>query len=130
MKMYNNMYYPNFYDYRYRAYINNTWHPTFYHNLNYMNNNPFSSSHTENIDNSNINERQEQIPNKDGNFLTNLLNITDNNISIFGFSIALDDLIIIALILLLLVETETDFSLIIVLGLLLFNISFSSFNLL
>ena len=56
--------------------------------------------------------------------------VENNHISLFGFSLELDDLIIIALILLLLLESDENLALIILLGLILFNINLSDiFNL-
>lgn len=49
--------------------------------------------------------------------------------SIFGFSIAIDDLLILGLILILLFESDCDYALIIVLGLMFFNINLGSLNL-
>lgn len=57
------------------------------------------------------------------------LSICDNSINILGFNIAIDDLIIIGLIILLLFQSETDYIIIIILGLILLNIDFSSLGL-
>lgn len=57
------------------------------------------------------------------------LSVCDNSINILGFSIAIDDLIIIGLIILLLFQSETDYIIIIILGLILLNIDFSSLGL-
>jgi hypothetical protein len=54
---------------------------------------------------------------------------SENTLSLFGFSIALDDLIIIVLIILLLLDSNCDYLLLIVLGLILFNINLGDFNL-
>lgn len=50
-------------------------------------------------------------------------------LSVFGFSIAIDDLLILGLILILLFESDCDYALIIVLGLMFFNINLSNLNL-
>lgn len=50
-------------------------------------------------------------------------------LSLFGFSIAIDDLLILGLILILLFESDCDYALIIVLGLMFFNINLGSLNL-
>lgn len=56
------------------------------------------------------------------------LEISNDRLSLFGFSIAFDDLLIIGLIFILLLDSDCDYALIIVLGLILFNISFSDLN--
>lgn len=56
------------------------------------------------------------------------LDITSDRLSLFGFSIAFDDLLIIGLIFILFLDSDCDYALIIVLGLILFNISFSDLN--
>lgn len=58
------------------------------------------------------------------------LSICSSSIDILGFHIEIDDLILIGLIILLLFQSDTDYILIIILGLILFNIDFSSLNLL
>lgn len=65
---------------------------------------------------------------KDG-FRFGPIGYNEGILSIFGFSLALDDLIIIALIFFLFMESSCDYSLLIVLGLMLFNISIGSLNL-
>lgn len=57
------------------------------------------------------------------------INFGKDEISLFGLSIAIDDLILGGLIILLLIESENNYALIIVLGLMLFNINLSSLNL-
>ncbi len=54
------------------------------------------------------------------------INVEDNRVSAFGFSFALDDLILVFLVLFLLLENSCDYILIIVLGLMLFDITTSS----
>lgn len=62
------------------------------------------------------------------NFRIGPIEIDDNTINAFGFSIAIDDLIIIGLIILLFFQSDKDYTLIIILGLMLFNITFSSLD--
>ena len=125
---------------------------TFFKN-NYMNNN-YSNANIKNSNNEPNNEikTDDQQKNNDniseGNVLGSTensknsendrhtkgvhfgpLNFNKNEVTIFGFSIAIDDLILIGLILLLLIENDCDYSLLIVLVLMLFNIDFSSLNL-
>lgn len=57
------------------------------------------------------------------------LTVSNDQIEIFGFSFAMDDLIIIGLMLILFLDSDSDFVLLIILGLMLFNVSFSSLNL-
>ncbi len=56
------------------------------------------------------------------------LSFSKESINIFGFDIQIDDLILIGLILFLLIQSDCDYILIIVLGLILFNVSFDLFN--
>lgn len=145
MKMNNqSMYYPNYYYAGYNNYSNNIYntqpYTAFYHpynqNLpNYINNN---------IDNKKTQSEEKDTPEKShniefdktlenkksekGNFRIGPLDISKDRLSIFGFEIAIDDLILIALILFLFFETDCDYSILIVLGLMLFNISFSSLD--
>lgn len=56
------------------------------------------------------------------------LEISKDFINIFGFSIQLDDLILVVLILFLFIQSDCDYILILILGLLLFNISFDIFK--
>lgn len=56
------------------------------------------------------------------------IEVENNTISAFGFSIAIDDLIIIILMILLFFQSDRDYTLIIILGLMLFNITFSNFD--
>lgn len=127
------------------------YYPSYYSNRNYGYYVPsqpftaFSQHYTQNLPNTNINDQQNlsnNYINKDYNteyrdnkenekkepFKFGPLNISSEKISIFGFSIQIDDLILIALILFLFFETDCDYSIIIVLGLILFNISFSTLN--
>ncbi|MEG2348710.1 MAG: hypothetical protein RSB67_03580 [Clostridia bacterium] len=63
-----------------------------------------------------------QNQNKD-TFRLGPITYQDRNLSLFGFSIGIDDLIIIALMILLLMDGSCNYITLIVLGLLLFNIS-------
>lgn len=56
------------------------------------------------------------------------LNICKDRIDLLGFSFAIDDLIIIALILILFFDSDSNFVLLIVLCLILFNVSFSNLS--
>lgn len=152
MKMNNqNMYYPNYYYAGYNNYYNNTYntqpYTAFYHpynqNLpNYINNDfvyniknidnkktPSEEKDTsEKSNNINFDKTLENKKSEKGNFRIGPLDISKDRLSIFGFEIAIDDLILIALILFLFFETDCDYSILIVLGLMLFNISFSSLD--
>lgn len=149
MKMNNpNIYYPNYYYAGYNSYYNNIYnsqpYTAFYHpynqNLpNNINNNfnniddketyleeekaSLDNSHNANIDKTLENKKKEK-----GNLRIGPIDISKDKLSIFGFEIAIDDLILIALILFLFFETDCDYSILIVLGLMLFNISFSSLD--
>ncbi len=85
------------------------------------------------LQNSNIQNDDKQDDNSKNerkeNFKLGPIDISKDIISIFGFKIAIDDLILIALILFLFFETDCDYSILIVLGLMLFNISSSSLDL-
>lgn len=136
MKMFRkNMYYQNIYT--------NTRYPRFFPNFN---NTTFNNIYSSDISNSKefVNEipkvvqdletentsKEEQLKNsKSDNNSKSKFRVSSNNISILGFDIAIDDLIIIALIVLIFLESGPDYNIIIVLGLILFNISFSSLNL-
>lgn len=88
---------------------------------------------TSNLQNSNIqndDKQDDRLKNKrKENFKLGPIDISKERISIFGFDIAIDDLILITLIIFLFFETDCDYSILIVLGLMLFNISFSSLDL-
>lgn len=57
------------------------------------------------------------------------LTVGKDRLDLFGFSLAFDDIILIALILILMLDPDSDFTLLIILGLILFNISFSNLKL-
>lgn len=83
----------------------------------------------EQINNENFNNEFEKRENDNNNsFRIGPIQIEDNNINAFGFSLAIDDLIIIGLIILLFFQSDKDYTLIIILGLMLFNISFSNLD--
>lgn len=148
---YNNYNYLNKYNNFYRSIYNNPY-TAFYHpytenlpNYNINNfdnkiysNNDLKSTKTklENNTSSNMKQKENTLDTTDfephksrsSNISFGPLNITNEKISIFGFSIQIDDLILIALILFLYFETDCDYSILIVLGLMLFNISFSSLD--
>lgn len=67
--------------------------------------------------------------NNNNGFRIGPVKVNNNRISAFGYSFAIDDLIIVALIVFLLFESSCDYTLLIVLGLILFDISFSSLKL-
>lgn len=134
-----NSYYRN---YRYNNYYkyNNNFIPTYYPNKDYDLNSSDNSNSTvatekEDISDPRIQEKKEEEQNLHSDtsskkqFRIGPLSINDNFINIFGFNIAIDDLIIIGLIILLLFQSETDYIIIIILGLILLNIDFSSLNL-
>lgn len=125
---------------RYRNYYNryNNYNPAFTNNYNAYNANIQNQNNindvskeavedktnNEDISNTNANNNIENEGIKFGPFSLN-----SDRLSIFGFNIQIDDLLIIGLILILLLETEKNYPLIIVLGLMLFNINFSNLHL-
>lgn len=137
-----NSYYRN---YRYNNYYryNNNFIPTYYPNKDYSvdssDNSDFSSTveknEKEDIINIENQEKKEEEQNLHSDtsskkqFRLGPLSVNDNSINILGLNIAIDDLIIIGLIILLLFQSETDYIIIIILGLILLNIDFSSLNL-
>ena len=62
----------------------------------------------------------------DKNFSFGPFRLNKNNISLFGLTLEFDDIIIVCIIIFLLLETKKDYALIIVLGLVLFNLSTDS----
>lgn len=126
---------------RYNNYYNytNSYNPTFYSNLqNNSNSNNIhmkdnyiadtKNSH-ETKDEENPEHSQKEEPKQKTKNRTIPFSISDNTLSLFGFNIAIDDLLIIGIILILLLDSECNYALIIVLGLMFFNISFSNLNL-
>lgn len=130
---YRNYSYNNYYRY-------NNFIPTYYPKKDYTVENeedidiPEDSTLAK-YENNTINEekKEEENSNIDSSskkqFRLGPLSVNDDSINILGFSIAIDDLIIIGLIILLLFQSDTDYIIIIILGLLLLNIDFSSLNL-
>lgn len=90
-----------------------------------------SNENTENVTepNQNINFENNVQNEKENGFRIGPLTVSNDKIEIFGFSFAIDDLIIIGLMLIIFLDSDSDFVLLIILGLMLFNISFSSLNL-
>ena len=115
--------------YRYNNYYNriNYYNPTF--------RTPYQSmpSNIENKDNTDIVTNNDNIKSEENtksrHFNLGPLSLNDDRLSLFGFNFYIDDIIIIGLILILLLDFECNLPLIIVLGLMLFNISISSLNL-
>lgn len=144
-----NMYYPNYYGYN--NYYNNLYtnqpYTAYYHpytqnlpninlqsniqNSNFCNNNVQNTFNSNHIDSDNNKQDLSLDNNKKSknSFRLGPLDISKEKLSLFGFDIAIDDLILISLILFLFFETDCDYSILIVLGLMLFNISFSSLDL-
>ena len=154
--MYNqNLYYPKYYPKYYPNFVNPYNNYTYYNppaytafyqpytnnlpNYNYIENNNTKDSRVTNdatlesnfaLQNNNEDKQDDSIKNKrKENFRLGPIDISKDKLSIFGFEIAIDDLILIALILFLFFETDCDYSILIVLGLMLFNVSFSSLDL-
>jgi len=90
-----------------------------------------SNSNNNNTTETNQNNNSYNQPRneKENGFRIGPLTVTNDQIDIFGFSFAIDDLIIIGLMLIIFLDSDSDFVLLIILGLMLFNISFSSLNL-
>ena len=128
----NSTYYQRHNNYGYRNY-NNYYNPAFtnqYYSTPNIPNMDYTLSSEFNNNSSTTNGHDDDL-NKEGDnkFRLGPLSIEDNSLDIFGFSIAIDDLIIIALIILLFLESDKNYTLLIVLGLMLFNFSFSNLNL-
>lgn len=129
-----NPFFPSYYNYRYRNYMNNKYTPTFSNFQNTVNKGEKQdvkedNSNINNKENSNIEDTNKNAEKRSSfDFKLGPLNIHDNAINIFGISLQIDDLILIVLIVLLFLQSNTDYILIIILGLILFNISFSSLN--
>lgn len=144
--MNNNMFYRNYNPYFKDPYKNYFFYPSNYYN--FYNENLYNKNYTElsgkqkntkpeaikfdeeknNYTNNNNNNNKDQ-ENNNRNFKIGPLNIKNNKICFLGYSFAIDDLIIVALIVFLLIESDCDYMLIIVLGLILLDINFSSLNL-
>lgn len=99
-----------------------------YNNINNNENENISQDSKESYNNDNVQDsRNNNNSHKDFRF--GPIQIEDNNINAFGFSIAIDDLIIIGLMILLFFQSDKDYTLLIILGLMLFNITFSNLDL-
>lgn len=137
---------PYYRNYRYNNYYRyNNFIPTYYPNKDYSIDteenlevpkqddlNDYSEDKNLNKETIQNEKKEESNLNSDSSkkqFRLGPLSINDSSINILGFSIAIDDLIIIGLIILLLFQSDTDYILLIILGLLLLNIDFSSLNL-
>lgn len=144
--MNNNMFYRNYNPYFRYPYQNHMFYPSSYYNNMNKENNHFESDFNNvkdekntNLDdkiqeenkslNQDENKKGEEEENNNRSFKFGPINFCNNRLSIFGFSFALDDLIIVALIVFLLLESDCDYILIIVLGLMLLDINLSSLNL-
>lgn len=83
--------------------------------------------------NPNLNKENEQEnlshKEKENGFRIGPLTVHNDQIDVLGFSFAIDDLIIIGLMLIIFLDSDSDFILLIILGLILFNVSFSNLNL-
>ncbi len=124
-----------FNSYRYNNYFIPTYYPNKDYNLDTSTKNTQESEiiEKENIEEENNNQKKEEETfNSSSNihFRIGPFTFSDNSINIFGINIAMDDLIIIVLIVLLLFQSDTDYILIIILGLILLNINFSNFSIL
>lgn len=140
MKMFRqDLFFPNFYRYGYRnnmSYPQGTTFNTSNNDVNYAHDtssnnveliDEFKKDETDTIDDTTGFDKQEKKEKKSG-FRFGPIDFSDDRISLFGFSLAIDDIILAVLIFFLFVESDCDYALIIVLGLMLFNISLSSFN--
>lgn len=131
-----NPYYRN-YPYSMYNYKNNYNGYNNYYTTQTIENNNISNSEKEIENNSNNNtETSQNIDSesksrngKENGFRIGPLTVSNDQIDIFGFTFAIDDLIIIGLMLIIFLDSDSDFVLLIILGLMLFNISFSSLNL-
>lgn len=123
------MFYQNYYPYRYNNYNKNI-----YYNPNIT---PNTNTEKKDIES----PKSETIPFKDfqnnenNNTIDNATNNTEttnntqtrkqNGFNILGFSFEIDDLILIGLIILLFLESDKNYALIIILGLILLNVNLS-----
>lgn len=98
-----------------------------YTNINHNASEDTFQTSQENYNNDNFKDSKDSTTShKD--FRLGPIQIEDNNINAFGFSIAIDDLIIIGLMILLFFQSDKDYTLLIILGLMLFNITFSNLD--
>ena len=119
---YYNTYYRN-YNYNTNYNYNPYYYPPTYTTKTYKG---FSNEKTSTVNKNNDIPNNSNTMEKD--FKLGPLHIGNDRIEILGFSIAIDDLIIIALIILLFLQSDKDYTLLIVLGLMLFNVSLSNFD--
>ena len=119
------------YNYRnnYTNYNNYSTTSTIENNINDTISNSNENTESTIESNQNINFESEPQNEKENGFRIGPLTVSNDKIDIFGFSFAIDDLIIIGLMLIIFLDSDSDFVLLIILGLMLFNISFSSLNL-
>lgn len=130
------MFYPNYYPYNMNYNCNYNYKHNNYNKGNNINFNPnYYNSYNEKKDTDS--PKSETIPFKD--YQQNNENCKDCNsnnneninvekikkINLFGFSLEIDDLIIIGLIILLFLESDKNYALIIILGLILLNVNLS-----
>lgn len=123
--------------YDYNPYYN-TYYRRYGHNYNNIFNkyyNPTYSTNKVNVEKENINTilnntqtNQTNDNQKESNSRLEQTPIEDDTINLFGFSFAIDDLIILTIIVLLFLQSNKDYALLIVLGLMLFNINFSNLD--
>jgi hypothetical protein len=129
--------------FNYNTFSNNYPNSTYgYRNNNYNNHYATSTKFNESTErttskdvNSDNNENSTNLKNDthtrndvENKFRLGPLTISNEELDIFGFSFAIDDLIIIGLMIIIFLDSDSDFVLLIILGLILFNISFSNLN--
>ena len=137
--------------FNYNQYYKNYPYSMYNNNDNYNNYKNYYTASTNNINNScnkfkeklkidsndnnksentqNVNSKIQPRSEKENGFRIGPLTVSNDKIDILGFSFEIDDLIIIGLMLIIFLDSDSDFVLLIILGLMLFNISFSSLNL-
>lgn len=140
-----NLFYPRYSNFRYNNYMPN-FNSTYYPYVSYdeicnnsnkdISQEPSEESENNESTNENINSndsiKADKINEENSTNQTRFgpFEFGNDRISLFGFSFALDDLILIGLIILLFLESDANnFALIIILGLMLFNINLSSLDL-
>lgn len=143
IKMFRQNYYNNHTYYPYQQ----GWYHTYFNPTYPTPNMPMPIAQEKKLSNDNITQNQEKVNSetdtdtmseekndekrapKETSFKFGPFSYRNNTLSIFNFAIELDDLILIVLIFLLLLDTDTNYPLLIVLGLMLFNINLSTLNL-
>lgn len=130
---YNNLYYRNYPNtfYKNNINMNNSTTSTNCNKNDNITNKSFCNSErsVDQISNQESNVESKPGTEKENGFRIGPLTIFNDEIDVLGFSFAIDDLIIIGLILIIFLDSDSDFVLIIILGLMLFNVSLSSLNL-